>query len=445
MHLAPQHFQGQRRHFENSLAQTVDAVFAFGHGVTGVTLDVDALSNGMLAVESVRGIFPDGTAVSIPDVDAAPAPYSAPFSPTRDSHVVCLVLPSWRVGASNVVEQNAAVQSRARYVEVVTELRDETAGQDVAQVPLGLLNLKLALDEEVTPDDVALPIARVRRNGAGRFVLDPDYIPPCLQVAGSERLLALLANIVGMLEAKGAALATSLAPNVPGTPGGVAAPAAYVGNEIATRWLLHAVRSAEAPLRHILSTRRCHPERLWNELSRLAGALCTFSLTTQARDLPLYAHDNLEGCFTALERHLRSHLDLVIAARAVVVSFARTSEALYTAAITDPRCFQPGVRWFLGVRTSLGTADTIVRAPQLLKVCSAKFVLELVRRAFPGFTIEHAPAPPAGLAPRQGLSYFEIIMAGPCAQSLGETHELGVHVPDALPGIALELAILIPE
>ena len=448
MHLAPQHFQGQRRHFEDSLAQTVEAVFPFGYGVTDVQLDADALSGGMLAVALVRGILPDGTVVSIPDVDAppSPAPLATRFSPTRDSHVVSLVLPSWRTDAPNVAERGAATASNGvRYVETVGELRDETAGQDVAQVPLALKNLRLLLDEELTAADVALPIARIRRDGAGRFVPDGDFIPPCLQIAGSERLLSLLASIVGMLEAKGAALASTLAPAAPGGPVAGVAPAAYVGNEIATRWLLHAVRSAEAPLRHLLATRGCHPERLWTELSRLAGALCTFSLTTQSRDLPLYAHDDLTGCFSALERHLRAHLDLVVAARAVVVSFARTTDVLHTAAITDPRCFQPGVRWFLGVRSSLSAAETIGRAPQYLKVCAAKFVMELVRRAFPGLTIEHVPAPPAGLAPRKGLSYFEIVMGGPCAHGLTDSHELGVDVPDALSDVTRELAILIPE
>jgi type VI secretion system protein ImpJ len=83
-----------------------------------------------------------------------------------------------------------------------------------------------------------------------------------------------------MLDAKGSALAAAAPPGA--VPSG-AGPAAYVGNELATRWLLHAVRSAEAPLRHLLATRGAHPERLWLELSRLAGALCTFSLDLRAR------------------------------------------------------------------------------------------------------------------------------------------------------------------
>jgi type VI secretion system protein ImpJ len=207
---------------------------------------------------------------------------------------------------------------------------------------------------------------------------------------------------------------------------------------------LHAVRSAEAPLRHLLATRRSHPERLWTELSRLAGALCTFSLTTQARDLPAYAHDDLGTCFTALERHLRTHLDVVVAAKAVVVSLPRGEDTLFGATIADPRCFDRGARWFLGVRSSLAMRDTIVAMPQLSKVCARKFVLELTRRAVPGLTLEHVPSPPAGLAPRAELAYFEIMRAGPCDTALSATREIGVYVPDSFGDAVLELAVLVP-
>jgi type VI secretion system protein ImpJ len=60
MFLAPQHFQAQRRHFEESLGHTIDALFPFGYGVTSAALDADALGGGMLALSHARGIFPMG-------------------------------------------------------------------------------------------------------------------------------------------------------------------------------------------------------------------------------------------------------------------------------------------------------------------------------------------------------------------------------------------------
>lgn len=458
MFLAPQHFQAQRHHFEESLGHTIEALFPFGYGVTSAALDADALGGGTLALSHARGIFPDGTPVAVPEADRAPAATSLAdrFSPTRNAHIVMLTLPGWRSDAPNVSplnglgsesashespEQDADTET-TRWVTTVATVRDETSGEDATDIHFATKRLRLRLDHEVTPSDVTLPVARIRRDGSGRFVVDPDYVPPALHIGASDRLLEILRSVIGMLEAKGASLSASLGPA--GAPRAAAAPAAYVGNELATRWLLHAIRSAEAPLRHLLGTRRAHPERLWIELSRLAGALCTFSLTTQARDLPMYAHDDLGTCFGALERHLRTHLDVVVAAKAVVVPLRRGEDALFGAAIADPRCFDPAARWFLGVRSALSARDTISAIPQLSKVCARKFVLELTRRAVPGLSLEHVPAPPAGLAPRGELTYFEILRAGPCDTALTATREIGVYVPDSFGDAVLELAILVP-
>ena len=458
MFLAPQHFQAQRRHFEESLGHTIDALFPFGYGVTSAALDADALGGGTLALSHARGIFPDGTAVASPEADSLPPATSLAerFSPTRDAHVVLLAMPGWRPDAANVGATNGSIGEAAyanhasqaeghdatRYAEIAATVRDETSGEDAIEIHFAAKRLRLCLDHEVAPGDVALPIARVRRDGSGRYVVDPDYVAPALQMGASERLLEILRAVIGMLEAKGASLSASLGPA--GTQRAGAAPAAYIGNELATRWLLHAIRSAEAPLRHLLATRRAHPERLWTELARLAGALCTFSLTTQARDLPTYTHDDLGGCFGAIERHLRTHLDVVVAAKAVVVPLARGADTLFGAAIADPRCFDQAARWFIGVRSSLSMRDTIVAMPQLSKVCARRFVLELTRRAVPGFTLEHVPSPPAGLAPRAELTYFEIVRAGPCDTALTSTREIGVYVPDSFGEPVLELAVLVP-
>lgn len=450
MFLAPQHFQAQRRHFEDGLAASVDVLFPFAYGVTAARLDGDALANGTLAVDQARGILPDGTPFLVPEADriTAGSALAERFSPTRETHVVHLALPVWRSDAANVADDTNGngplVHDARRYAAVVRDVVDETGGQDAAPIRFAAKNLRIVLDEELTDGDVSLPIARIRRDGAGRFVADPDFVPPTLQIAASDRLMSLLRGIVGMLEAKGAALAATLAAASAPTTG-----AAYAGNELATRWLLHAVRSAEAPLRHLLSTRRAHPERLWLELTRLAGALCTFSLSTQPRDLPSYDHDDLGACFAAIERHLRAHLDVVIAARAIVVPFRQTQDVLWSAPITDPRAFEPGARWFIGARSSAGMAETLARVPQITKVCAAMYVLELVRRAYPGFPIDHVPAPPPGLAPRSDLAYFELRLEGGCAAALTKsrelgTPELGIYVPDGLPDPYFELAVLAP-
>ena len=448
MHLTPQHFQAQRRYQEDQSSYTVDLLFSFAYGLSAIAVDAEALHNGTFALVHARGVLPDGAVFHIPDADATPSPLALAeqFSPTRDSHVVYLALPRWRHDASNVRDADTlglgALTPSARFQSIEEVVVDEATGTDPLPVRFASRNLHFQLDEGLSDDVVAMPIARVRRDGRGQFQLDVDFIPPTLQIIASERLLDQLRRTVTLLEAKGSALAASVNQAPSAAIGGGAA---YVGNELATRWLLHAVRSADAPLRHLLLTRRAHPERAYLELSRLAGALCTFAMGAHPRDIPAYDHDDLTTCFEALDRQLRAHLDVVISARAVVIPLQRVSDVLHTVAISDPRCFEPGARWFLAARADVGAADLIDRVQRLTKTCASKFVLELVRRAFNGLPTEHIPTPPAGLAPKPDLTYFELRMTGPCAQSLNEAREIGVYIPDALPGAYVEVAILVPQ
>ncbi len=446
MHLTPQHFQAQRRFQEDQSARTVDLLFPFSYGLSAVDVDADALSNGTLRVVQLRGVLPDGTPFHVPDADLSPEPVTLAdhFSPTRSEHIVHVALPRWRADAANVLDETAGsiVLSAPRFRVVEDTVIDEATGTDPLAVKFATRNLALLLDEQLTDDVVSMPIARVQRDGRGQFKLDTEFIPPTLNLGASERLVDMLRRTVSLLEAKSGALAASINMAPAAAAGGAAA---YVGNELATRWLLHAVRSADAPLRHLLLTRRAHPERLYLELSRLVGALTTFAISAHPRDVPVYDHEDLTTCFDALDRQLRLHLDVVVSASALIIPLQRTTDVLHVAAIQDPRCFEPGARWFLAMHANLPAADLYERVPRLTKTCASKFVMELVRRAFNGLPTEFIPTPPAGLAPKANLAYFELTLTGPCATSLGETREVGVYVPEAIPGAYVELAILVPS
>lgn len=442
MHLTPQHFQAQRRYHEEQTARTLGLMMPFAFGLSAITVDEDGLRNGTFSLVQARGVLPDGTVFHLPDADDAPEPVAVAerFSPTRDAHVVYLALAPWRPDAANV--QTSPLDGALRFRPREEVVSDESTGADPLTIRFAARNLRVLFDEEVTDDLVALPVARIRRDGRGQFLLDGDFIPPCVQIAASERLLTLTREIVALLEAKGSALVATLSQAPSGAAGGSAA---YMGNELATRWLLHAVRSADAPLRHLLLTRRAHPERLYAELARLAGALCTFSMTSHPKDVPLYDHRAPTDTFDGLERLLRAHLDVVISARALIIPLQQSNDLLHVAAITDPRCFEPGARWFLGARAELGQAELIDRMQRLTKTCASDFVARLVQSAFNGLATEHIPSPPSGLAPKPDLTYFELTVAGPCALRLQQTREIGVYVPDALPGTYIELAVLLPQ
>ena len=197
---------------------------------------------------------------------------------------------------------------------------------------------------------------------------------------------------------------------------------------IAQFWFLHAVNSSLSPLRHLLLTKHGHPEELFREMLRLGGALCTFSLDTHPSTLPAYDHKNLDRCFHQLDDHIRRLLEIVVPSQAIVIPLKQGNRYFYEGLVNDPRCFDRS-RWLLGIHAAIGEADLITRTLQLVKVCSAKFVPELVKRAVPGFTLTHVPIPPSAIAAKVEYQYFSINRSGPCWEHLMQTKSAGVYVP----------------
>jgi type VI secretion system protein ImpJ len=439
MHLAQHHFQAQSRFFEDTVQFALTSLFFKPYGVIACELDADALQNDTVSLVHARGIMPDGLPFDIPASDPVVAPLSIrdAFSPTADNHLVLLAVPAYRPDQANFTVNGSQGygEPTTRYSLHSTVVRDDMTGRDERSLTVGRKNFRLLLDGDATAEAmglVAMPIARVRRDGSGHFVYDADYVAPSLHIGASPRLMAMTHRLLEILEAK----ADNLERGRRGSSD------EFAQKEVASFWLLHTIHASVPTLRHYLQSKLVHPERLYVELARLAGALCTFSLDAHPRTLPAYDHDRPEACFDALDRHVRANLDVVAPTGRSSIPLAAAGQNLYTCTIKDPRSFGPS-RWILGVRCTLPANEIVARVPALAKVCSRKFVLELVKRAFPGLRIDHLPFPPAQISPRADTQYFAIERAGPCWDTIVSTQEVGVFVPDAIPSPELELAIVV--
>jgi type VI secretion system protein ImpJ len=437
MYLAQHHFQAQNRYLESSINFALSNLFFKSYGVAGLELDAEALQNGTVSLIHGRGVMPDGLAFHFPEGDPPPQAREIRdlFSPTQDSHIVLLTVPPYKPGHSNTSMPWDSDWQEARYLAETVQVHDETTGRDEKAVDVGRKNFQLTLDEEVHGDQVSLPLARVRRDGTGHFMYDSEYIAPCLQVGASPRLLELLRRMIEMLESK----SDSIANERRGTRKSLSE---YAAQEVASFWLSHSIHSSLAPLRHHLEAKRTRPEQLYMELSRLAGALCTFSLEAHPRSLPVYDHDKLEETFSELDRHIRANLDVIIPTNTVVVPLKQMQDYFYAAPVADKRCLGRS-EWILGVRSNAGEAEIIGGVPRLLKLCSGKFIQELVKRGVPGLELKHLPSPPAAIAPRLGSHYFRVHKAGPAWEAILRSSDIGVYAPGALGDIELEVVIVL--
>lgn len=436
MYLGPHHFQAQSRYFEDSIDFSLANLWFEPNGFAACELDHEALKNGTVSLLAARGLFPDGLPFDMPGADAPPAPraIAADFPPTLDSLLIYLAVPYRKPDGQNVLLDTTSANGPIRFSAASLTVPDETSGRDERHVQTGAKNCRFQLETESPEGFARLPVARVQRSGRGGFIYDPEFIPPCLRISASPRLMSLLGRLVEIMEEKSSTLM--------GSRRSTGWQTAFSQLDIASYWLLHSINSSLPVLRHLYFSKRAHAEELYLALARLAGALCSFSLNSHPRDLPAYDHRALDIVFTALDNQIRNQLELIIPTNCLTIPLKAGAEFFLEGPVSDDRCFARS-QWILAIRASIGEAELITRTPQLIKVCSQQFVPQLVKRAMPGLTLTHLPAPPAAVSPRVETQYFSITKHGPCWDHLAQTRRVGVYVPAEVPGAQLEILVVL--
>jgi type VI secretion system protein ImpJ len=165
-------------------------------------------------------------------------------------------------------------------------------------------------------------------------------------------------------------------------------------------------------------------------------------LDSHPSNLPLYNHLALDKCFADIERHIRAHLELLAPSNCIPIPLRSVANYFYEGEVTDQRCLDRA-RWLLSVQSAIGDAEVITRTIQLVKVCSAQFVPQLVKRALPGMALTHMSVPPSAVSPRVESQYFAISRAGPCWDHIVQTRRVGIYIPGDIPSPQVELLVVL--
>lgn len=434
--LTPQHLQLQDKFLEDSMNFRVQSLKFCAWGFNEVVLDQGLLADGQLAVSRASGIFPDGLPFDIPGPDQPPPSKSLAefFDPDVRDLDIYLAVPDYKDKGLNVASLGRVAGSR--YLAEITTVRDDNTGAGEKPIQIARKNLRLLAANEAREGNSALRIANVEKTETGGFRLNPRFVPPLLEVRANEYVRGLVNAILEILSAKSTQLSgirrqknQSLAD--------------FTTADIANFWLLYTVNSNIPVLSHLLQGQRCHPEELFSALTTLGASLTTFSSTIRPRDLPLYDHGSLSRVFTDLDEKLR--LLLAIDPQNVIsLALKLVSNTIYATAIDQDK-YLANTRMYLAFTADTNDETIIRRVPQLVKVCSATHIDQLIRNALPGITLTHIPSPPSAIPIKMKYQYFSLNQSGAAWDTIPRARNFAAHVPGDIPNPQMELIILLPQ
>jgi type VI secretion system protein ImpJ len=433
--LNPQHLQAQDRFLESTLQFGVEALHYCPWGFRELSFNEEALADGNLAISRASGMFPDGLAFDIPDSDAAPPakPFRSFFDADQQSLDLYLAIPNLHERGLNVSTGKRGAD--ARYLAELVAVRDENTGTTEKSIQMARKNFRILTGAESREGSTTLRIARVKRSAGGMFQFDPRMVPPLLDLAANEHLTLIIRRLAEILAAKSSILAGNRRQRSQGR-------ADFTASDIANFWLLYTVNSHFPLLRHIYETKKGHPEGAFCVLNSLAGALTTFSLKIQPRDLPLYNHDELAVCFDDLDEKLRLLLETV-ESNFVSLPLKLVQPFIYATTIDDDK-YLVGTRMYLAIASENDGAE-LIKKVNLIKVASATQIDQLVRQALPGILLSHMPKPPAAIPVKLNYQYFSLNQSGAAWEGIGKARSLATYVPADIKNPQIELVILLPQ
>lgn len=429
--LRPQHFQQQDRYHEHRLHQSVQALHPYAWGVNQIQVDRDALANNGLRLLELSLRFQDGEFYDAPGADDLPDPVDLSQLPQSQQTITYYAaLPAFKPFGGNFGDGSNG-NNAVRYLQNNQDTPDLYTHAAPAQLSYLKKTLRLVAEFEPRDSYTHFPLLRLRRAATGGFELDASFVPPSLSIRSAPLLFLQLRRLLDALQAKVSALY-----------GHHREPSKHViefrSGDMSSFWLLHTASSAYASLTHHFQHPALHPERLYEQLLGLAGALMTFSKSWTLADLPAYSHTDPGPGFATLHQIIRELLDTVISSRYFAIAL-REVKPSYHHGMLDSGKIDDKTTFYIAVSAAMPAAELVDVVPLRFKVGAPDDVDKFVLSAMPGVRLQHAPQVPAAVPVRPDAMYFSIDPKGQMYERMLQAQSISIYVPGGIHDLKLEL------
>ncbi|WP_432524888.1 type VI secretion system baseplate subunit TssK [Serratia sp. BFP-2025] len=405
MLMEPQHFQQQERFFEHLIEARLRSVATFTWGFLALEIDNGLLEQGKFALKKAKGVFPDGTAFSMPEDIPLPPPLV--LGEGCQGKVVCLsVLMDIAGNAQIDLIQDERKSSRFRTMDA--DVPDRNHGVSLEGTPrvctmqLGSLVTRLSLEDAVSSAESVLPVGFVRELTSDRRVLlDERALPPMLDFRAIGWLPAFTTELLGLISQR---LESVFRPDVHMTIGGL--------SELLELLLLQTLSEFNLRISQLLASPQVHPETLFDTLLSLLGRLSIIPGGERLWDRAdlVYLHDEPHNCYFQLFASIRRALSLVIEAPAVALPFIDRGDSIYLCPNDSQLRLEK-----LVFAVSCGLSIEHLRSyfPAQVKLGPVEKIIQLIDLQLPGARLLPMASPPRHIPYYPNSIYFEVDHADP--------------------------------
>lgn len=432
MFLSPHHFQMWEHYFRDTQNARFKAANPYDWGLTQIAVDEEELANGSFSLLRCEGVSPDGLPFDIPNSDRAPETrlVGEHFSHTAEKLDVFLGIPVERTDAPNCRLEEGTGGRETRYHSALIDINDENTGENRKEIRIARTNFKILFSGESLDDYINIKIDELERNPAGMLTQREKFIPPCLYISASKRIMGILRGLLDML----AGLSTNIARQL--------SQKSSTQYELQARdfenfAMLSTINSFIPLLSHYYHQAKINPEVLYRAMAQFSGALTIFSTEVSPRDIVPYDHSGLTTTFNSLDQVIKRLLKIPEDTNCVTIPLQKISEAKLQGEI--PADLLESAPFFLALSANVPEGQLQNMIPQVIRISSPEQIDFLIENALRGVGVSHTARPHPAIPIRVGFEYFKLTTTGDLWENIKKSRQIAFYLPPGIPDIKLEL------
>lgn len=379
----------------------VVTLFPFAFGLLDLRISENALQHGQYRVERCKAVLPNGQLVCY-DEKIDPPLICQLQSEIGITTSIYLCFPQAQTvkGIQGYIETQQNAAWLAEYVNTYDQY-DYTREREVL---LGKMHLELLTQPQGLAQFHWLKIAEVIKETHHGYNLNSNFIPCCIQLKASPRLIEMVRDLLDMLKSHWLRTKDYL----------IKSKQVSQKNNFQTnccQLLLTCLADHLAKISRYLACGEHHPERFYQDCLSLAYNLTSFNEVDLGEVNLAYCHDNLTTVFTEVMTMISRLLAVVIPEPAMFLVLERVEETLYQ--ITHiPASLFTHTHFYLAVCFNTDDPNWTTEFTRQAKMGAIEQIDHIISSALPGVRLKCQTMLPSSISVKPGTEYFYIEKQG---------------------------------
>ncbi|QOR00544.1 type VI secretion system baseplate subunit TssK [Campylobacter sp. 2014D-0216] len=413
------HFEQQERYFERNINLKTISIFNNLHGIIDLEFSNEMLMQGKIALKRISGIAKDGSIFNAPEQDDLPEPLEINYDSLANSIIVVKIpmgLSSIadislhnNIPNSKYISLRSVVASRIyddstndalKHIDLEDEFEDDnvTFSQEKMNITLASLRLKLGFLGSKTPDELEIPIAKIKSIDLNKKIdLDENFIPTCLDLSKSSYIRSFLEEISHSIKQHKEVL-SEVFKGIDQTKNTLDF-STYLSLNLLKKW--HLIFS------YIINKDKIHPEILYEKLIDFQGDLNAFCTENSFTDFIAYNHDNLTNTFLPLTNQLRILFAKITSPKYTMAQVIDNGNGFYDLLFDNPTIIEEA-ELFLAVNADVNHEYLLYNFKTQSKIYTQSRIKNIVATQLRGINIEQISNIPSSIPYLNGYIYYKI-------------------------------------